>query len=138
MLSFSYAMLTREWHIALSAVGLDPYRGYYHQPRFGRPALALDMMEPFRSLVADSAVLTAINNGEIHSNDFIRAAGSCAMTDSGRKRFIAAFERRMGQEITHPLFGYQLSYRRLFEVQSRLLIRYLSGEIPEYPNFLTR
>ncbi len=138
MLSFAYSMLTREWHIALSAVGLDPYRGYYHQPRFGRPALALDMMEPFRSLVADSAVLTAINNGEVRGTDFIRAAGSCAMSDSGRKRFIATFERRMGQEVTHPLFGYQLSYRRLLEVQARLLIRHLSGEIPEYPNFVTR
>ena len=138
MLSFAYAMLTREWHIALSAVGLDPYRGYYHQPRFGRPALALDMMEPFRPLVADSAVITAINNGEVRGSDFIRAAGSCAMSDSGRKRFIAAFERRMGHEVTHPLFGYQLSYRRLFEVQARLLIRHLSGEIPDYPNFVTR
>jgi CRISPR-associated protein Cas1 len=138
MLSFAYAMLTREWHIALSAAGLDPYRGYYHQPRFGRPALALDMMEPFRSIIADSAVLTAINNGEVRGTDFIRAAGSCAMSDSGRKHFIATFERRMGQEITHPLFGYQLSYRRLLEVQARLLIRFLSGEIPEYPNFVTR
>ena len=138
MLSFAYAMLTREWHIALTAVGLDPYRGYYHQPRFGRPALALDMMEPFRPLVADSAVITAINNGEVRGSDFIRAAGSCAMSDSGRKRFIAAFERRMGHEVTHPLFGYQLSYRRLLEVQARLLIRHLSGEIPDYPNFVTR
>jgi CRISPR-associated protein Cas1 len=138
LLSFAYAMLTREWHIALSAVGLDPYRGYYHQPRFGRPALALDMMEPFRPLVADSVVLTAINNGEVHGADFIRAVGACALSDSARKRFIAAFERRMAQEITHPLFGYSLSYRRLFEVQARLLIRHLSGEIPEYPNFVTR
>lgn len=138
MLSFAYAMLTREWHIALSAVGLDAYRGYYHQPRFGRPALALDMMEPFRPLVADSAVITAINNGEVRGTDFIHAAGSCALSDSGRKRFIAAFERRMSHEITHPLFGYQLSYRRLFEVQARLLIRHLSGEIPDYPNFVTR
>jgi len=138
MLSFAYAMLAREWHIALSAVGLDPYRGYYHQPRFARPALALDMMEPFRPLVADSVVLTAINNGEVQGDDFIRAAGACALTDSARKRFIAAFERRMAQEITHPLFGYSLSYRRLFEVQARLLIRHLSGEIPEYPNFVTR
>jgi len=138
MLSFAYAMLTREWHIALSAVGLDPYRGYYHQPRFGRPALALDMMEPFRPLVADSTVLMAINNGEVRGTDFIHAAGACALSDSGRKRFIAAFERRLGQEVTHPLFGYRLSYRRLFEVQGRLLARHLAGETPDYPNFVTR
>ncbi len=138
LLSFAYAMLTREWHIALSSVGLDAYRGFYHQPRFGRPALALDMMEPFRPLVADSAVLMAINNGEVRGSDFVHAAGACALTDSGRKRFIAAFERRLSQEVTHPLFGYRLSYRRLFEVQSRLLARHLAGEIPDYPNFVTR
>jgi CRISPR-associated protein Cas1 len=138
LLSFAYAMLTREWTVALSAVGLDPYRGFYHQPRFGRPALALDMMEPFRPLVADSTVITVINNGEVRPTDFVRAAGSCNLTDSGRKRFIAAFERRMQQEVTHPIFKYRVSYRRLFEVQARLLIRHLSGEIPDYPNFVTR
>lgn len=138
LLSFGYAMLTREWTIALSAVGLDPYRGFYHQPRFGRPALALDMMEPFRPLVADSAVLTAVNNGEVRPTDFIHAAGSCNLTDSGRKRFISVFERRMQHEVTHPIFRYRISYRRLLEVQARLLIRYLTGEIPEYPNFVTR
>lgn len=138
LLSFAYAMLTREWTIALSAVGLDPYRGFYHQPRFGRPALALDMMEPFRPLLGDSTVLTAVNNGEVRPTDFIRAAGSCNLTDSGRKRFLAAFERRMQQEVTHPIFKYRISYRRLLEVQSRLLARHLSGEIEEYPNFVTR
>jgi CRISPR-associated protein Cas1 len=131
-------MLTREWTIALSAIGLDPYLGFYHQPRFGRPALALDMMEPFRPLIADSIVLTAVNNGEVRPTDFVRAAGSCNLNDSGRKRFIGAFERRMNQEVTHPIFRYRLSYRRLLEVQGRLLIRFLSGEIPEYPNFITR
>ncbi|MEW6221686.1 MAG: CRISPR-associated endonuclease Cas1, partial [Thermodesulfobacteriota bacterium] len=138
MLSFAYSMLVREWSTALSAVGLDPYRGFYHQPRFGRPALALDMMEPFRPLVADSVVLTAINNGELRPADFISAAGSCAMSDSGRRRFIACFDRRMEQEVTHPIFRYRISYRRLLEVQSRLLVRHLAGEIPRYPNFLTR
>lgn len=138
MLSFAYAMLTREWTVTLSAVGLDPYRGFYHQPRFGRPALALDMMEPFRPLIADSAVIMAINNGEVKPDDFITAAGSCTMNETGRKKFIAAFERRMGQEITHPIFKYSVSYRRLLEVQARLLVRHLAGEIPVYPNFVTR
>jgi CRISPR-associated protein Cas1 len=138
MLSFAYAMLVRDWTIELSAVGLDAYRGFYHQPRFGRPALALDMMEPFRPLIAESVVLTAINNGELKPADFIRAAGSCNLTDSGRKRFIAVYERRLQQEVTHPLFGYRVSYRRLLEVQARLLGRFLTGEIREYPNFFTR
>jgi len=138
LLSFAYSMLTREWTIALSAVGLDPYRGYYHQPRYGRPALALDMMEPFRPLIADSTVITVINTAEVKPGDFVRAAGGCNLADAGRKRFIAAFERRMQQEVTHPVFGYRISYRRLLEVQARLLIRFLTGEIPEYPNFVTR
>jgi len=138
LLSFAYAMLAREWTVALSAVGLDPYRGFYHQPRFGRPSLALDLMEPFRPLIADSTVLTVINNGEIGADDFVRAAGSCALKEHARKRFIAAFERRLEQEIVHPVFGYRISYRRTFEVQARLLIRHVSGELPEYPNFLTR
>ncbi len=95
-------------------------------------------MEPFRPLIADSAVIQAINNGEVQPSSFISAAGSVALTDTGRKSFIATFERRMSQEITHPLFGYRLSYRRLLELQSRLLARHLLGEISEYPNFTTR
>jgi CRISP-associated protein Cas1 len=138
LLSFAYAMLVREWTITLSAVGLDPYRGFYHQPRFGRPALSLDMMEPFRPLVADSTVLMAINNQEVQADDFIHAAGSCTLTDSGRRRFIATFERRMNQDVTHPIFRYRISYRRLFEVQARLLARNLSGEIQSFPVFVTR
>lgn len=138
LLSFAYTLLVRSWTVALSAVGFDPYRGFYHQPRYGRPALALDMMEPFRPLVADSVVLQAINNGEVRPSDFVSASGSVALTEDGRKRFIATFERRMSQEVTHPLFGYKVSYRRLFELQARLLGRFLLGDIPEYPDFTTR
>jgi len=138
LLSFAYAMLTREWTVALSAVGFDPYRGFYHQPRFARPALALDMMEPFRPLIADSAVISAVNNGEVRPTDFVRAAGSCSLSDGGRRRFLGTFERRMQHEVSHPIFKYRLSYRQLLEVQARLLARHLSGEIPEYPNFTTR
>ena len=138
LLSYAYSLLTRAWTVTLSAVGFDAYRGFYHQPRYGRPALSLDMMEPFRPLVADSSVLMAINNGEVRPTDFITAAGSVNLTPEGRKRFIATFERRMGQEVTHPLFGYRISYRRLLELQARLLARSLLGDIPEYPNFMTR
>lgn len=138
LLSLAYAMLAREWTVTLHAVGLDPYLGFYHQPRYGRPALALDMMEEFRPLIADSVVLTAINNGEVRPEDFIRRMGSVALTPEGRRRFIETYERRMSQEITHPVFGYQVSYRRILEVQARLLGRYLCGEIPEYSSFTTR
>jgi len=138
LLSYAYTLLVRTWTVTLSAVGFDPYRGFYHQPRYGRPALALDMMEPFRPLIADSSVVNAINNGEVRPSDFISVAGSVNLTNEGRKRFIAAFERRLSQEITHPLFGYKVSYRRLMEVQARLLGRYLLGDLQEFPGFTTR
>jgi CRISPR-associated endonuclease Cas1/CRISPR-associated protein Cas4 len=138
LLSFAYALLVRIFTVTLSGVGFDAYRGYYHQPRYGRPALALDLMEPFRPLLADSAVIQAVNNGEVRPSDFISAAGSVALDTDGRKRFIQAFERRLGHEVTHPLFGYALSYRRLIELQSRLLGRHLLGELDDYPNFVTR
>ncbi len=138
LLSYAYALLTRAWTVAVTAVGLDAYRGFYHQPRYGRPALALDLMESFRPLVADSAVVQAINNGEVRPSDFIQAAGSVNLTPEGRKRFIGTFERRLAQEVTHPLFGYRVSYRRLLEVQARLLARHLLGDIADYPDFRTR
>lgn len=138
MLSFGYSLLVRAFLVSLTAVGFDPYRGFFHQPRYGRPALALDMMEPFRSLIVDSAVIMAVNNGEVRRTDFIETPVGTNLSPRGRKRFIAAFERRMGQEVTHPLFGYRVEYRRLLEIQSRLLGRFLLGEIPQYPNFTTR
>lgn len=138
LLSYVYALLVRAWTVALTAVGFDAYRGFYHQPRYGRPALSLDLMEPFRPLIADSVVIQAINNGEVRVTDFTAVAGSVALNDGGRKRFISTYERRMDQEITHPIFGYKVSYRRIFELQARLLARHLLGEIPDYPNFTTR
>ena len=78
--------------MACYAVGFDPYVGFYHQPRFGRPALALDLMEPFRPLIVDSAVLTAINTGMVTEGDFVKAGGAVALTASGRKGFFRAYE----------------------------------------------
>lgn len=138
LLSYGYSLLVRTWTVTLTAVGFDAYRGFYHQPRYGRPALALDMMEPFRPLIADSSVLSAINNGEVRPSDFISAAGSVALTNDGRKRFIKTYERRLSQEITHPLFGYRASYRLILELQARLLGRYLLGDIKDFPGFTTR
>ena len=138
MLSFAYSILARTWAATLHAVGYDPSVGFYHQPRAGRPGLALDMMEPFRPLVADSAVITAINNGEVSEHDFITRGDECALTPSGRKKFIGTVERRLSQLVTHPAFGYRISYRRLFELEARLLGRFLSGEIPHYQCFTTR
>jgi CRISPR-associated protein Cas1 len=138
LLSFLYSMLAKEMLVALVGVGFDPYQGFYHQPRYGRPALALDLMEEFRPLVADSVVIGLVNNGEVRPSDFVSRAGAVALTDAGRRRVLEAFERRLDTLVTHPRFGYQISYRRVFEVQARLLARFLSGEIAEYPPFCTR
>ncbi len=116
LLSFAYSLLVRSWTVTLTAVGFDAYRGLYHQPRYGRPALALDLMEPFRPLVADSVVVHAINNGEVRPTDFTKVAGAVNLSKDGRRRFISTFERRLGHEIVHPLFGYRVSYRRLMEM----------------------
>jgi CRISPR-associated protein Cas1 len=138
LLSFVYAILVKELTVVLHSVGFDPMMGFYHRPRYGRPSLALDLAEPFRPLIADSVVLTAINNGEIAPSDFVRRAGGVALTDCGRRAILSAFERRMDTLVTHPIFGYQISYRRILEVQARLLARTVLGELPRYPNFCTR
>jgi CRISPR-associated protein Cas1 len=138
LLSFAYSILSKDWMITLLAVGLDPFEGFYHRPRFGRAALALDLMEEFRPLIADSVVVQLINNGEVKRGDFVERAGAVSLTPNGRKKFFLAYERRMNHIVTHPLFGYRISYRRLLEVQARLFGRYLTGEVPTYDGFRTR
>jgi CRISPR-associated exonuclease Cas4/CRISPR-associated protein Cas1 len=138
MLSLGYALLTRTWLTTLSAVGFDPYLGFYHHPRFGRPALALDMMEPFRPILSDSTVIQVVNNGEVKADGFVAAGPSVNLKPHARRAFIAAYERRLDQEVTHPVFGYRVSMRRLLEVQARLLARHLMGEIETYPHYLVR
>jgi CRISPR-associated protein Cas1 len=138
LLSFVYAILVKDVTITLLAIGFDPFLGFFHRPRYGRPALALDLMEEFRPLIADSVVLTAVNTGVVRATDFIRRAGAVGLTEAGRTRLLRAYERRMDELVTHPLFGYRISYRRVLEVQARLLARHLAGEIAEYPGFTTR
>lgn len=138
LLSLAYSLLTKDLVAACRAAGLDPLLGFYHQPHFGRPSLALDLMEEFRPLIADSVVLGALNNGVVQYDDFTEQVGSVALSDRGRKRFIEVYEQRLSDEITHQVFGYKVSYRRTLEVQARLLGRVLLGELPEYPIFGTR
>lgn len=138
LLSYGYSMLTKELTVTAFAVGFDPYIGFYHRPRYGRPALALDLAEEFRPLLVDSTVLTLVNNGEMASKDFVVRAGGVSLTGDGRRTVTRAFERRLDAEVTHPRFGYRITYRRVLEVQARLLGATLLGEIPEYPPFVTR
>lgn len=138
LLSFAYALLAKECTVALLGCGLDPYWGFYHQPRHGRPSLALDLMEEFRPLIADSAVITAINTGMVGPKDFIAGANACALQPSGRKAFIRALEARLDQLATHPIFDYRCSWRTLIRLQAQLLARWLRGDIPTYTGLTTR
>ena len=138
LLSLAYSVLAKDLTVVCHAVGFDPFLGYYHQPRFGRAPLALDLMEPFRPLIADSAVLSAINTRMVNARDFIRAGQSVALKPDGRKAFFRAYEQRMDTLVTHPLFGYRLNYRRMLEIQTRLLARVVTREIESYPVFVTR
>lgn len=138
LLSFFYALLIKDVTAAVLAAGLDPHVGLYHRPGFGRPALALDLAEEFRPLIGDSTVMMAINNGELTSSDFISRAGGVSLTDKGRRKAIASYERRMTTELTHPIFRYKSSYRRSLEIQARLLAAVLAGDVPTYRSLTTR
>lgn len=138
MLSLAYALLVKDLTVTLLAVGFDPFLGFYHRPRYGRPALALDLAEEYRPIIADSVVIQVINTGEIRPADFITRADACALKAAGRRTFIAAFERRLDTLVTHPIFGYTISYRRILEVQARLLAAHLLGELAAYTAFVTR
>ena len=138
LLSLGYSLLVKDFTIACYSAGFDPMMGFYHQPRFGRPALALDLMEPFRPLIVDSAVISAINNRMVTPSDFIHVGETVALKPEGRKGFYRAYELRMDTMATHPLFDYRVSYRRMLEIQVRLLAKTLQGEIGSYPAFITR
>lgn len=138
LLSYVYALLVKDLVATTHAVGFDPYLGIYHRPRFGRPALALDLAEEFRPLVGDSIVVNMVNNGEARASHFVVRAGGVGLTGNGRKAVLGAYERRLDVEVTHPTFGYRITYRRVLEVQARLLAAWILGEVPDYVPFTTR
>lgn len=138
LLSLGYSILAKELAGVCHAVGLDPFLGFMHQPRYGRPALALDLMEEFRPLIADSVAVTLVNRGEIDPGDFIRSANGTFLNEQGRRRFWEAWFRRMDTDVKHPQFGYTMSYRRMLEVQARQLWRVVRGDAPVYHGFTTR
>jgi CRISPR-associated protein Cas1 len=138
LLSLGYSMLAKELTGVCHAVGLDPFLGFMHQPRYGRPALALDLMEEFRPLIADSVAISLINRGELGPEDFIRSANGTFLNDRGRKAFWEAWFRRFDTEVSHPEFEYKMAYRRMLEVQARQLWRFVRGEAAAYHGFTTR
>src|SRR5438552_1463748 len=138
LLSLGYSMLAKELTGVCDAVGLDPFLGFMHQPRYGRPALALDLMEEFRPLIADSVAISLVNRGELGPDDFIRSASGTFLNERGRRAFWEAWFRRLDAEVSHPQFAYKMAYRRMLEVQARQLWRFLRGEAATYHGFTTR
>jgi len=138
LLSFVYSLLIKDLTVVAYSVGLDPYLGFLHQPRFGRPALALDLAEEFRPLIAESVVLQVLNNGEVRAGGFLTRTGGCQLQGDSRKAVLRAYERRLDHEIIHPSFGYKVTYRRALEVQARMLAAHLLAELPDYVPFVTR
>ncbi len=138
VLSYLYSMLVKDFTVAALATGLDPYAGFYHQPLQGRPALALDLMEEFRPLICDSIAIRLINTSELKESHFTTMGDGVAMSDDARRKVIAAYEARLDSLVTHPLFGYSISYRRVLSVQAGLVKRWLLGEIDDYSPFCTR
>jgi CRISPR-associated protein Cas1 len=138
MLSYGYTILGAQVAGTVAAVGLDPYIGYLHSSRYGKPALALDLLEEFRPVIVDSVVLGLLNNRQIGAGDFERELNSYRMRDAARRLFLQKFEERMQEVIVHPQFGYQAPYRRCIELQVRLLGKYLLGEVAEYMPFQVR
>jgi CRISPR-associated protein Cas1 len=139
LISFLYALLMNDCRSALEAVGLDPQLGYLHAVRPGRAALALDLQEEFRSILADRLALTLINRGQLKADDFDeREGGAVMLNDQGRRSVLTAWQERKQEELTHPLLEQKLPLALLPLVQARLLARTVRGEMQTYLPFLAR
>jgi CRISPR-associated protein Cas1 len=136
LLSFAYTLMTSECVAALEGVGLDPQVGYLHALRPGRPALGLDLLEEFRHPIADRAVLTLINRGQLTEADFeTRPGGAVLLTDAGRRTFLRHWRERKEDEVRHDLLDSSVPIGLLPHIQARILARAIRGEIPEYAPF---
>lgn len=137
MLSFAYTLLVHDCRSALEGVGLDPYVGYLHTDRPGRPSLALDLMEEFRAFLADRLVFSLINRRQIQSKDFIDSAGGAvSISDEARKTLLTTWQKRKQEEITHPYLEEKCKIGLLPHLQAQLLARHLRGDIEAYPPFI--
>lgn len=137
LLSFAYTLLAHDMTSAIEGVGLDAYVGFLHRDRPGRASLALDMMEELRGVYADRFVLSLINKKSVHSTDFLKQAnGAVIMTDDARKDFLAAWQKKKQEKITHPFLGEKIVWGLVPHVQALLLARFLRNDLDEYPPFL--
>ena len=139
MLSFVYTLICNDMVAALETVGLDPYVGFMHTLRPGRPSLALDMMEELRAYLGDRLVLSLINRNQISSKDFLHQGDEgIVMTDSGRKIILTAWQKRKKEQITHPYLNEKISIGLLPYVQAMLLARFIRRDLDDYPVFIIK
>ena len=138
LLSFGYSLLANKVASAVQLVGFDHFVGYLHSSFYGRPALALDLMEEFRPVIVDSIVVDVMNHRILTPADFMVELGAYRLKEGKRTVFFTKFEERLNEELQHPIFGYKTTYRRCLELQARLLAKVLTGEIDEYPPLLVR
>jgi len=137
LLSFLYSMLMNDCRSALEAVGLDPQIGFLHAIRPGRAALALDLQEEFRSILADRLALTLINRGQLTADDFDKREGGAVMlNDKGRRKVVTAWQERKQEEITHPLTEGKMPLALLPFIQARFMARTLRNEMESYLPYL--
>jgi len=135
LLSLGYSLLRHDVQGALNIVGFDPYLGYLHVQRYGRPSLALDLMEEFRPLVVDAVVLSGVNKRSLTPTDFTTEplSGAVSLSPEGLRIFLRLYEQKKQSNFKHPVLGRQCTYQEAFEIQARLLAKYLMGEIDKYP-----
>ncbi len=137
MLSFTYTLLGNEIAGALESVGLDPSVGFLHTLRPGRASLALDLLEELRAPLADRFVLSQINLGAVTCKDFARKEnGACYLTEDARRSFLAAWQKRKQESLTHPYLKEKIVWGLVPYAQAMLLARYLRGDLDAYPPFL--
>ena len=139
VLSFLYALLRAECAAGLESVGLDPQVGFLHALRPGRPALALDLMEEFRPIIADRLALTLINRKQVQSDHFVNLPGGAVhLNDDGRRVVLQAYQQRKEGEVSHRMLDQKIPLGLVPYVQARLLARHLRGDLEEYPPYLSR
>lgn len=140
LLSFGYAILRHDIQSAINIVGFDPYLGYLHTQRYGRPSLALDLMEEFRPLIVDAIVVATLNRKFLTLDDFTTEPLSHAvsLSDEGRRTFLRLYEQKKQSKFKHPVMGRQCTYQEAFEIQARLLAKYLMGEVETYPPLILK
>ncbi|HIK56244.1 MAG TPA: type I-D CRISPR-associated endonuclease Cas1 [Synechococcales cyanobacterium M55_K2018_004] len=140
LLSFGYALLLHDIQSAINIVGFDPYLGYLHTERYGRPSLALDLMEEFRPLVVDACVLAALNRRSLTPHDFATEplSGAVSLSDEARRTFLRLYEQKKQSQFKHPVLQRKCSYQEAFEIQARLMAKYLMGETTQYPPLILK